>query len=94
VTSLLATAIGATAAVCSMTSFAPQLLKILKERDASSVSLRMFVLTVAGFTLWSIYGLLLRSWPLVASNLVCLALSSGILAAKWRFSRRHDLSEL
>jgi MtN3 and saliva related transmembrane protein len=93
VTNLLATAIGVGAAVCSMTSFAPQLVKILKERDASSVSLRMFVLTVLGFALWSTYGILLGSWPLVASNVVCLALSAAILAAKWRFSGGHGPRE-
>jgi MtN3 and saliva related transmembrane protein len=94
VAGLLATVIGSGAAICSMTSFAPQLVKILKERDASGVSLRMFALTVVGFSLWSTYGVLLRSWPIVASNLVCLALSAAILAAKWRFSGRHDPGEL
>jgi len=89
VTNLLATIIGSAAAACSMASFAPQLVKILKERDASAVSLKMFALTVTGFALWSAYGLMLRSWPLVASNLVCLALSGAILVAKWRFSHHE-----
>ena len=85
-TSLLVTMIGSGAALCSMASFAPQLVKILRDHDASAVSLKMFVLTVVGFALWIAYGLLLGSWPLVASNLVCLGLSAAILAAKWRFS--------
>ena len=93
-TTLLTTVIGSAAALCSMASFTPQLAKILKERDASAVSLKMFMLTVAGFALWCAYGVMLQSWPLVASNFVCLGLSSAILAAKWRFSRHHDLSEL
>lgn len=74
--------IGLGAALCSMGSFVPQLIKIWRERDASAVSLRMFVLTVAGFTLWSLYGALRGGWPLVLSNLVCLALSTAILASK------------
>jgi MtN3 and saliva related transmembrane protein len=76
--------IGGAAALCSMASFAPQVVKILRERDASGVSLRMYVITVLGFALWSVYGALLRSWPLVASNMVCLALSGLILALKLR----------
>ena len=79
--------IGGSAALCSMGSFAPQALKILRERDASGVSLRMYLITVLGFSLWSAYGVLLRSWPLVASNLVCLALSGLILALKLRANR-------
>ena len=57
-TSLLATGVGAVASICSITSFAPQLVKIVRERDAKSVSLRMYVVTVLGFTCWSIYGVL------------------------------------
>lgn len=78
----MATLVGVGAALCSMGSFAPQALKILRERDASGVSLRMYAITVIGFSLWSVYGALLRSWPLVGSNLVCLALSGLILMLK------------
>ena len=79
-------AIGAAAAVCSMASFAPQLLKIIRERGASGVSLRMYAVTVAGFCCWIAYGLLIGSWPVAASNGVCLLLSAAILIAKWRYS--------
>lgn len=82
---LIVNAVGTGAALCSMTSFTPQLVKIWKERDASSVSLRMFALTVTGFVLWTTYGVLLKSWPITVSNAVCLALSAAILHAKWKF---------
>jgi len=78
-------AVGVGAALCSMTSFTPQIFKIWRERDASNVSLRMFILTVTGFTLWTTYGALSGSWPIVLSNVVCLALSAVILALKIRF---------
>ena len=84
----LANVVGVAAALCSMTSFAPQILKIWRERDASSVSLRMYIVTVTGFSLWIGYGVLIDSWPVVGSNAVCLALSAAILGLKWRFSRR------
>lgn len=83
----LADMVGTAAALCSMTSFMPQILKIWRERDASSVSLRMYVVTVTGFSLWVAYGTLTSSWPVVGSNVVCLILSAIILAMKWRFSR-------
>ena len=85
--SLVANAVGVAAALCSMTSFGPQILKIWRERDASSVSLRMYIVTVTGFSLWVAYGLLIKSWPVTGSNIVCLLLSATILALKWRFSR-------
>jgi MtN3 and saliva related transmembrane protein len=68
-----------------MASFIPQAVKIIRERDASSVSLGMYVVTAIGFALWSTYGVLLRSWPLIGSNLVSLALSGLILFLKIRY---------
>lgn len=80
-------AVGVGAALCSMISFTPQIFKIWRDKDASSVSLRMFALTVTGFTLWTIYGVMLQSWPLVLSNAVCLTLSAVILGLKMKFSK-------
>jgi MtN3 and saliva related transmembrane protein len=80
--------VGVAAALCSMVSFTPQILKIWRERDASSVSLRMYVVTVTGFILWTAYGFLIDSWPVAVSNIVCLVLSGAILVLKWRFSIR------
>ena len=81
----LADMVGTAAALCSMASFTPQIVKIWRERDASSISLRMYVVTVGAFTLWTIYGVLAGSWPVIAANSVCLLLSGVILALKWRY---------
>ena len=89
---LLPNAIGVGAALCSMTSFIPQLVKVVKERDASAVSLRMYVVTVIGFALWAAYGVMLKSWPLITSNSISLALSALILVAKLRFGSDADRS--
>lgn len=80
----LATFVGVAAAGLSMSSFAPQIIKILRDRDAAAVSTRMYLATVAGFVAWIAYGLMIRSWPVAASNLVNLALSGWVLILKWR----------
>ncbi len=82
----IADIIGTAAALCSMASFVPQIAKIIQERDAGSVSLRMYAVTVTGFCLWIAYGLSIGSWPVAVSNVVCLVLSGTILVLKWRFS--------
>jgi MtN3 and saliva related transmembrane protein len=84
--SLIADVIGTGAALCSMTSFIPQIAKMRRERDASSVSLKMYAVTVTGFSLWIAYGLMIGSWPVAGSNVVCLVLSGTILFLKWRYS--------
>lgn len=80
--------VGVGAAFCSMTSFTPQIFKIWREKDASAVSLRMFMLTVSAFVLWTAYGVMLGSWPIAMSNGVCLTLSAVILTLKWKFRHR------
>ena len=76
--------VGTAAGLCSMASFLPQILKIVRERDASGVSLRMYVVTVTGLVLWIGYGVLNGSWPVWASNAVNLALASTILVLRAR----------
>ena len=87
--SLIANTVGAVAAICSMASFVPQILKIHRERDASSVSLRTYAVTVTGFTLWTIYGLMTGIWPVIGSNIICLSLAAVILVQKARYSARE-----
>ena len=84
---IAANLMGTGAALCSMTSFAPQIAKIWRERDASQVSLRMYVVTVTGFCLWIGYGVLIKSWPVAVSNTICLGMSAAVLALKWRFRK-------
>ena len=89
----LAEILGTGAALCSMASFVPQILKIVRERDASSVSLRMYAVTVTGFSLWIGYGVMIASWPVMGANTVCLVLSATILALKWRFSHNGEAAQ-
>jgi MtN3 and saliva related transmembrane protein len=80
-----AVAVGVAAALLSITSFTPQIFKIWKERDASSVSLRTYIVTVTGFACWIAYGVMIQAWPVIASNIACLLMSGAVLVMKWRF---------
>lgn len=82
---ILLNVVGTAAGVCSMVSFVPQIVKIAREKDASAVSLRMYMVTVTGFVLWTAYGFLLKSWPVTVSNAVCLCLTAAILTLRWRY---------
>lgn len=84
----LINAIGVGAALCSMSSFLPQIAKIMRDKDVSGVSLRMYFVSVTGFALWIAYGIALKSWPLIAANCVSLGLSALILGLKVHYSRR------
>ncbi|WP_425992493.1 SemiSWEET family sugar transporter [Brevundimonas sp. TWP2-3-2] len=82
---LLANVFGTAAAACSIVSFAPQMIKIWKAREASSVSLKTYSLTVICFMLWVAYGVLSHAWPIIVANAAALVMAAGVLTMKWRF---------
>ena len=86
----LVTIIGSLAAICSTVSFVPQAWKIIRTRDTSGLSARMYGVTVTGFSLWLAYGILLGEWPLIVTNAVCLALSAFILAMRILPQRKKE----
>jgi MtN3 and saliva related transmembrane protein len=82
---LVVNAVGTAAALCTIVSFVPQIVKIVRERDASSVSLRMYLFTVTSFSLWTAYGVMLKAWPLILANAASLACAVTALVLKWRY---------
>ncbi len=77
--------IGVIAGICSMASFIPQIVKIVRERSAAAVSLRMYAVTIVGFICWTTFGALTRSWPITLANAVCLVLVITIFVLRLRF---------
>ena len=86
---LITDAVGVAAGLCSMASFVPQIVKLVREKSAEGVSTRMFAITVTGFVLWTSYGVLLKSWPVIVSNAVCLGLTTTIFLLTLRFHKRE-----
>lgn len=66
--------IGLVAAVFTTIAFIPQVLKIWKKRDASGVSVTMYVIMFIGICIWLYYGIMIDSVAVITANLV-----SGIL---------------
>jgi MtN3 and saliva related transmembrane protein len=76
--------LGTTAAILTSISFVPQVLKILKTRNTSGISLIMYALFVSGVACWLVWGLMLHQTPVVIANAVTLVLSSAVLILKIR----------
>lgn len=79
---MLVTWLGTAAAIASTISFTPQAWKIIQTGETKDISTGMYVITVMAFALWAGYGVILRQWPLVASNVICFGLSGFILVMK------------
>lgn len=80
--------IGLVAGLLTTTAFIPQVWKIYRTKSGKDISARMISLFTAGLVLWLIYGILLRSLPVILSNAVTLALSLAIIALKIRYRQR------
>jgi MtN3 and saliva related transmembrane protein len=77
--------IGLLAGLLTTTAFIPQVWKIYRTKSGNDISARMISLFSVGLVLWLIYGILLRSLPLIISNVFTLALALTIIALKIRY---------
>ena len=77
--------LGFIAAACTTLCWVPQAIRTIRTRDTKAISLWMHIFMVIGIGLWLVYGILIMSWPLIASNVVTLGLVSVILALKLRY---------
>lgn len=80
-----ATIIGLTAGTLTTASFLPQVFKIWKSRSTKDISLGMFVSLCLGIGLWIVYGVLIRSIPVIITNGITLVLGSIILGLKLKY---------
>jgi MtN3 and saliva related transmembrane protein len=77
--------IGAVAAVITTFAWLPQLLKILRERQARDISLATTAALAFGVFLWVVYGLAIGSMPVIAANTVSFLFIAAIVGLKLRF---------
>ena len=80
------TVLGFVAGLLSTSSFVPQLIKAWKESDLHGISRRMYAVNLCSFTLWTTYGALIGSLPVIVYNALCFVLSAAILTLKLRKS--------
>lgn len=76
--------LGILAAILTSISFVPQVYKIWKTNDTSSISLAMFLLFSTGVLLWLVYGWLKKDFAITAANAFTLIMASYILFKKIR----------
>jgi MtN3 and saliva related transmembrane protein len=81
--------IGSVAACCTTISFIPQLIRVYRLKSARDISLIMFLIFSLGVFLWMLYGIFIRSFPVILANGLTLALSLAILVLKIRYDRRR-----
>jgi MtN3 and saliva related transmembrane protein len=76
--------LGFLAAILTTISFLPQVIKIYKSKETKSISLTMYVVLSLGILMWLIYGIHLKSMPMIIANTISFILTVYILFMKMR----------
>lgn len=77
--------IGIAAAILTTVSFLPQIIRIHRTHHTTDLSLFMYIIFTIGVALWLLYGISIRSLPVIAANCVTLALAGYIIIMKIRY---------
>lgn len=75
--------LGFIAAGLGAISFLPQLIKIWRFRSVKDISTGMYVIYAFSVILWLIYGIIIKSEPLILAEILTLILVSTILIMKY-----------
>lgn len=85
----IAAVVAATWGVLMALSPILQIRRIIEQGSSEDVSLGYFWVLTLGFSLWLLYGLLDRQWPLIVPNAVALVVSVITMAVAVHFRRRR-----
>jgi MtN3 and saliva related transmembrane protein len=77
--------VGSLAAVITTLAWLPQIVKILRERQARDISLVTTATLAFGVFLWIVYGVAIGSLPVMLANTVSFLFIAAIVGLKLRF---------
>lgn len=77
--------IGIIAAILTTASFVPQAIQVIKTKDTKGISLVMYICFVLGVFLWTIHGININDYAIIAANGITFVLASIILCYKIKY---------
>jgi MtN3 and saliva related transmembrane protein len=77
--------VGYMAATFTTVAFLPQVLKVWQSKSTKDLALPTLLSFITGVTLWFVYGLFVKSAPIIIANLVTLGLNLVILRFKLKY---------
>ncbi len=77
--------LGLLAALLTTASFLPQVYKTWRTKSTEGLSLSMYLIFFSGIVLWLVYGIHLKSLPMILANTITAVLSSALIVMKLKF---------
>ena len=81
---------GFLAAFLTTIAFLPQLYKTWETKSADDVSLIMLILFITGLFCWIIYGLKIKSFPILIANVITFIFNFSILILKLSYNKKNN----
>jgi MtN3 and saliva related transmembrane protein len=80
--------LGFAAGVLTSVSALPQLVKIIKEKQAKDVSLKTLFILLSGISLWIVYGIFKKDVPIIVTNSLSLILNTGVMILRIKYPEK------
>lgn len=77
--------LGLIAATLTTAAFVPQVYKTYLHKSTKDISLTMYSVLLTGVLLWVVYGLYIKSLPIVAANMITALLLILMLLMKIKY---------
>ncbi len=77
--------IGLIAGACTTISFLPQVIKTIRTKETKGLSMIMYLVLATGIFLWTIYGILIESLPVILANAISFVLATIVLILKIKY---------
>ncbi len=81
--------LGIIAGILTSVSMIPQLVKVLKEKNAEDLSWAMIMVLISGLSLWVWYGFLKNELPIILSNAFAVIVNIILLICCMIYKKRN-----
>ena len=79
--------IGPFAVLFSVIGFMPQVIKTLVTKKTSDVALAQPVMIALGMVLWSVYGVMIKDFVIITSNILIFSLNLVVIIMKLKYKK-------
>lgn len=77
--------VGYVAGAGTTLAFLPQVIKVWRTKHTKDLSLGLFLLFLIGITLWLVYGVMVKSLPIIMANIITFILVFTLLVFKIKY---------
>ena len=80
--------VGIGAGICTSISLLPQLIKIIRTKEADDISYFMLFILLTGVGGWIVYGVMKTDYPIIITNSVSFMLNLVIIGVSVKYKKK------